>query len=154
MSDTMPRSSQPEPFLRGCAWPPGPGVAYPRCDPGPAGLRLPADTRAVAAIPVGVRFVFLGEPTALEVDYRTETSDLGYRGEGEGDAQLRLVPGRDLVPEAHLPDGIHPDDDGHRLIAEALAPVLAEAICQSERVIGGRSPPAAEPDSRVGLLIR
>ncbi len=84
MSDTTSRPAQPEPFLRGCAWPPGPGVAYPRCDPGPEGLRLPADTRAVAAIPVGVRFVFLGGPTALEVDYRTESCDLGYRGEGAG----------------------------------------------------------------------
>ena len=84
MSDTSSRPAQPEPFLRGCAWPSGPGIAYPGCDPGPEGLRLPADTRAVAAIPAGVRFVFLGEPAALEVDYRTETSDLGYRGEEAG----------------------------------------------------------------------
>jgi lysophospholipase L1-like esterase len=78
------RPAQPEPFLRGCAWPRSLDVTYPRCDPGPDGLRLPADTRAAAAIPAGVRFVFLGEPTALEVDYRTESDDLGYRGEEAG----------------------------------------------------------------------
>ncbi|MFP8881106.1 MAG: GDSL family lipase, partial [Myxococcota bacterium] len=45
-----------------------------------------------------------------------------------GDERLRLVAGRDLVPEAHLPDGIHPDDEGHRLMAEALGPILVESI--------------------------
>jgi lysophospholipase L1-like esterase len=84
VADTPSRPQQPEPFLRGCAWPAGPGVPYPRCDPGPEGRRLPADTRAAAAIPVGVRFAFRGRPTALEVDYRTETADLGYRGAGAG----------------------------------------------------------------------
>lgn len=84
MREALTRPSQPERFLRGCAWPPGPGVPYPRCDPGPGGLRLPADTRLAASLPVGVRFVFLGEPEILEVDYRTETNDLGYRGAGAG----------------------------------------------------------------------
>ena len=54
-----------EPFLRGCAWPAAPGIAYPRCDPGPLGLRLPADTRAAAALPVGVRLEFVGEPAEI-----------------------------------------------------------------------------------------
>lgn len=84
MGSTTYRPAQPESFLRGCAWPPGADVSYPRCDPGPEGLRLPADTRAAAAIPAGVRFEFVGQPRALEVDYRTETSDLGYRGDGAG----------------------------------------------------------------------
>ena len=137
MSAPTSRPAQPEPFLRGCVWPSGPGVAYPRCDPGPAGLRLPADTRAVAGIPVGVRFVFLGEPTALEVDYRTETSDLGTRGKeagtefvlfrgdervdaapaqlGEGTVHLRVGLGKkreDAEPVAlstlYLPEGMRP----------------------------------------------
>ncbi|MGE4606280.1 MAG: GDSL-type esterase/lipase family protein [Myxococcota bacterium] len=84
MSDAISRPAQPEPFLRGCAWPAGAGVPYPRCDPGPGGLQLPGDTRSMAAIPAGVRFVFVGAPTTLEVDYRTEPSDLGYRGKGAG----------------------------------------------------------------------
>jgi len=78
------RPEQPEPFLRGCAWPAGESVPYPRCDPGPDGLRLPADTRAAAALPVGVRFAFQGEPESVEIEYQTETADLGYRGAGAG----------------------------------------------------------------------
>ena len=46
--------------------------------------RLPDDTRAAASLPVGVRFQFSGEPEKLEVEYETETSDLGYRGAGAG----------------------------------------------------------------------
>ena len=47
-------------------------------------MRLPMDTREMARIPAGVRFEFTGEPDFIEVDYRTETGDLGYRGEGAG----------------------------------------------------------------------
>ena len=78
------RPGQPEPFLRGCAWPASEDVPYPRCDPGPEGTRLPEDTRSAAALPVGVRFQFLGEPEKIEVEYETQTSDLGYRGMGAG----------------------------------------------------------------------
>jgi lysophospholipase L1-like esterase len=39
-----------------------------------------------------------------------------------GDARLRLVPGRELIDEGQLGDGIHPDDAGHRAIAAALGP--------------------------------
>ncbi|MBW2243821.1 MAG: GDSL family lipase [Deltaproteobacteria bacterium] len=129
MSDATSRPEQPEPFLRGCAWPPRDGVPYPRCDPSPLGLRLPADTRDVASIPVGVRFVFLGEPATLEVDYRTETRDLGFRGTGagtefvvfrgtsridaapaqlgEGTVRLRIGEGSEPV-SVYLPEGMRP----------------------------------------------
>ena len=65
--------------MRGCAWPAGDWAAYPRCDPGPAGLRLPADTRAQAALPVGVRLEFTGDAEAVEIDYHTATAELGFR---------------------------------------------------------------------------
>ncbi len=65
----MSRSGALEPFLRGCAWPAAEGIPYPRCDPGPQGQRLPADTRAAAAQPVGVRLQFSGEPEAIEIDW-------------------------------------------------------------------------------------
>ncbi len=129
MSEPAARPPQPEPFLRGCAWRPGPGVSYPRCNPGPEGLQLPGDTRAAAAIPVGVRFVFLGEPEVLEVDYRSETSELGYRGKGagtefvlfrgdqrvdaasaqlgEGTVRLRVGGGREPAT-LYLPEGMRP----------------------------------------------
>jgi lysophospholipase L1-like esterase len=125
----MERAPQPEPFLRGCAWPAGEGVSYPRCDPGPPALRLPADTRAAAALPVGVRFEFVGDADAIEVRYRTETDDFGYRGPaagrsfvtfcgdqrvdeadailGEGKVTLATGPG-DAVRTLYLPEGMRP----------------------------------------------
>lgn len=156
----MLRPEQPEAFLRGCAWPPRPGVAYPRCDPGSGGLRLPADTRAVAEIPVGVRFVFLGEPDVLVVDYRTETDDLGYRGEGagvefavfrgdekisaapaqlgEGTARLRVGPGEGPV-SLYLPEGMRPTV--HALRAEGgemqPAPPQKRWLCYGDSIAEG-----------------
>ncbi|HXK26532.1 MAG TPA: GDSL-type esterase/lipase family protein [Myxococcota bacterium] len=125
----MTRSPEVEPFLRGCAWPAGPGVPYPRCDPGPQGLRLPADTRAAASLPVGVRLEFTGECDAIEIEYRTETRELGYRGAGAGtrfalfrgakriaDAETALGEGVARLPAGagpepaivYLPEGMRP----------------------------------------------
>jgi len=42
-----------------------------------------------------------------------------------GDAALELVPGAKLVAREQLPDGIHPDDAGHRAIAARLGPPLS-----------------------------
>jgi lysophospholipase L1-like esterase len=44
-----------------------------------------------------------------------------------GDGRLHLVPGRDLVAEDQLADEIHPNDDGHRALAVALGPAVAQA---------------------------
>jgi lysophospholipase L1-like esterase len=71
----------PEPFLRGAAFRPAPGVPYPRArDDG----RLPRDTWAQACIPAGVRLELVGAAEAVEVTYRAETSDVGFRGAGGG----------------------------------------------------------------------
>lgn len=72
-----------EPYLRGCAWPAGAGVPYPRANPADF-ARLPIDTWASAQVPVGVRLELVGDAAAVEIDYRTETDDLGFRGEGAG----------------------------------------------------------------------
>lgn len=72
-----------EPFLAGCIFPAAPGVTYPRALPVDAG-RLPADTWATACIPVGVRLELVGDAEAIEIEYETATTDLGYRGEGAG----------------------------------------------------------------------
>ena len=72
-----------EPFVRGCAWPAGAGVTYPRADPADF-ARLPIDTWGTAQLPVTVRLELVGDAEAVEIDYRTETDDLGYRGEGAG----------------------------------------------------------------------
>ncbi|MFI6082033.1 SGNH/GDSL hydrolase family protein [Streptomyces sp. NPDC051217] len=46
-----------------------------------------------------------------------------------GDERLLLLPGRGLLRAEHLVDGVHPDDSGHVLIAEAVATALREAEC-------------------------
>jgi lysophospholipase L1-like esterase len=49
-----------------------------------------------------------------------------------GDRQLSLVPGGDLLTAAHLPDGIHPGDEGHELLAEAFGGAVADALGRRE----------------------
>lgn len=43
------------------------------------------------------------------------------------DRALSLVPGRDLISAAQLADGIHPGDDGHRALADAIGGAVAKA---------------------------
>ena len=40
---------------------------------------------------------------------------------------------RSLVPPAQLPDGIHPDDAGHALLAGALGPLLSAQLAGGSR---------------------
>jgi lysophospholipase L1-like esterase len=44
------------------------------------------------------------------------------------DPLTRLVCGRELIPWELLRDGIHPDDAGHRLLADAMGPELTDAM--------------------------
>ena len=76
-------ASDLEPYLRGCSWPAGAGVPYPRADPDDF-TRLPIDTWGTAQLPVGVRLEFVGNASAVSITYRTETDNLGYRGPGAG----------------------------------------------------------------------
>ena len=123
------RPEQPEPFLRGGAWPATEDVPYPRADPGDAS-RLPMDTWAAATVPATVRLEFVGDAEAVEVAYRTTTDDLGYRGRRAGttfslwrggrclDEQravlgqgvVRLAAGGDAAAPAvvYLPEGMKP----------------------------------------------
>jgi lysophospholipase L1-like esterase len=154
------RPAQPEPFLRGCAWPAGEGVPYPRCDPGPQGLRLPADTRAAAALPVGVRLELVGEPEAIEIDYETATEELGYRGAGAGTgfalyrgtkriasaaaalgrANVRLPAGPGPEPAiVYLPEGMRPLLHAVRGIGGAIAPAPPRPrwLCYGDSIAEG-----------------
>ncbi len=81
----MTEARSPDPFLRGNAWPGTDDLPYPRVDPADLD-RLPGDTAASARLPVGVRLELVGAADTLELDYRTFTDDLGYRGEGAGTA--------------------------------------------------------------------
>src|SRR6185312_7602629 len=77
------RPEQPEPFLRGCRFAAVRGVPYPRADARDF-TRLPIDTWGTAQIPATVRLELVGDAEAVDIAYRTETEDLGYRGEGAG----------------------------------------------------------------------
>lgn len=171
MTTPPSRPAQPEPFLRGCAWPAGFNVSYPRCNPGPDGLRLPADTRAAAEIPAGVRFVFQGALTALEIDYRTQTQDLGYRGDeagtefvvyrgdrriaaaraelGEGSARLELGEYGDgeQLTTLYLPEGMRPTVLALRPEGDEIRPAPKQPrwLCYGDSIAEGwrASEPAA-----------
>ena len=73
----------PDPFIRGRAWPGTPKVPYPRAKPADA-FRLPVDTWAQAQIPVGVRLEFVGDASEVEIAYETKSDNAGIRGEGGG----------------------------------------------------------------------
>jgi lysophospholipase L1-like esterase len=169
------RSIEVEPYLRGCAWPAADWAAYPRCDPGPAGARLPADTRAQAALPVGVRLEFTGEAEAIELDYCTVTADLGLRGAGAGTA-FALFRGSRLVSEAvaalgsgtvrlaagagpargivYLPEGMRPVITAIRAISGAIAPAPPQRrwLCYGDSIAAGwvADGPAGAWPARVG----
>jgi lysophospholipase L1-like esterase len=154
------RSADLEPYLRGCAFSAAPGVPYPRCDLGPSGERLPADTRAVAALPVGVRLEAVGDVAAVEIDYRTETAELGYRGAGAG-TSFALFRGDTLVCEApavlgaasvrlvagvgpdririYLPEAMRPTLLGLRAVEGSLAPAPPEPrwLCYGDSIVEG-----------------
>jgi lysophospholipase L1-like esterase len=135
-------------------------VPYPRCDPGPQGLRLPADTRAAAALPAGVRLEFTGEAEMIEIAYRTETEDFGFRGPGAGTG-FALFRGERLVAEApaalgegsvrlatghgperaivHLPEGMRPTLLGLRALGGEIAPAPhgPRWLCYGDSIVEG-----------------
>jgi lysophospholipase L1-like esterase len=63
---------------------------------------------------------------ATLADLRSAVEDVVAARLG-GDARLSLVPGADLLHPDQLPDGIHPGDEGHATLAQALGPVIAAA---------------------------
>jgi len=140
------RPEQPEPFLRGCAYPGTEGVPYPRADPADA-ARLPGDTWAMAQLPVGVRLELVGDAEAVELSYTTVTDDLGYRGEGAG-RYFSLWRGGLLVDEApavlgsgqvrlSMGDCLGPAEPAVIYLPEGMRPVV-EVV----KALGGRIDPA------------
>ena len=135
------RPEQPEPFLRGCAWPGTRHVPYPRADPVDR-MRLPKDTWQMATIPVGVRFEVVGGADAVALDYTTTTDQLGYRGDGAGttfeawvgderaavvdavlgDGTVELPLSGDAPTSVHLPEGMKPIVHAVRGVGGDIAP--------------------------------
>jgi lysophospholipase L1-like esterase len=77
------RPEQPEPFIRGAAYPGAGDVPYPRADPSDM-ARMPADLWQAAGVPIGVRLELIGDAQAIDIAYRTTTGNLGYRGDAAG----------------------------------------------------------------------
>ena len=114
----------------------------------------------MARIPAGVRFEFMGEPDFIEVDYRTETGDLGYRGEGagrhfvvyrgdvrgesgeanlgEGTVRLR-VEGGEAPATLYLPEGMRPTVVALRPGGGAIepAPLRPRWLCYGDSIAEG-----------------
>ena len=44
------------------------------------------------------------------------------------DAALVLVPGGDLITAEQLPDGIHPGDEGHHILATVIGGAVAATL--------------------------
>ena len=65
---------------------------------------------------------------ATLVDLRGAMEEAVQERIAAGDRQLSLVPGGDLLTAAHLPDGIHPGDEGHELLAAAFGGAVADAL--------------------------
>ena len=140
------RPAQPEPFLRGCAWPAGAGVSYPRADPRDF-TRLPIDTWATASLPVGVRLEFEGDAAAVDITYRTVTDDFGYRGEGAGRTFALWRDGQ-LVDEqkAELGEGtvrLSAGSGGRALVylPEGMKPTIVEIVATGGDIV----PAPAQP---------
>ena len=154
------RPVQPEPFLRGCAFPAGDGVPYPRADPTPLGERLPRDTWATARIPVGVRLEGVGDAPEIEIRYRTATADLGYRGQGAGtrfsvwqgeacvaeepaglgEGRVRLaLPASGTRWSVYLPEGMRPTVLELRAIGGEIEPAPAQPrwLCYGDSIAEG-----------------
>lgn len=137
----------PEPFLRGRAFPGIPGVPYPRARPEDA-PRLPADTWAQAKIPAGVRLELAGDAEEIEIAYETRTDELGHRGEGAGRTFAVWRGGAPVDEEkAQLGEGrvrLRLAAGGGRAIVylpEGMKPVIVDVV-----PLGGRiEPPPPQP---------
>ncbi|MGX1882155.1 GDSL-type esterase/lipase family protein [Streptomyces sp. NPDC055287] len=71
-----------------------------------------------------------GTPNALGAtlaELRTALEEATRARIADGDDRLALLPGRDLIGPRHLADGLHPNDAGHALMADAVAAALRDA---------------------------
>ncbi len=149
---------EPDPFIRGQAWPGTPKVPHPRAKPSDA-FRLPVDTWAQAQIPVGVRLELVGDAEELEIVYETRSADAGMRGEAgltfqlwrggspvdeekaehpQGTVRLRMGSG-DGPAIVYLPEGMRPAIREIAGIGGAIspAPLQPRWLCYGDSVAEG-----------------
>jgi lysophospholipase L1-like esterase len=61
-------------------------------------------------------------------DLRIAMEDVTLERIAAGDTSLTLVRGGALLEGDHLPDGVHPGDEGHRILAAAFGGAVREAL--------------------------
>lgn len=61
-------------------------------------------------------------------DLRAVMEDVALERIAGGDDRVTLVRGSGLLEAEHLPDGIHPGDEGHRILAVAFGGAVREAL--------------------------
>jgi lysophospholipase L1-like esterase len=64
---------------------------------------------------------------ATHAELRAAMEDVVLSRIDHGDKRLRLIEGLPIIDASMLDDGVHPDDTGHRAVADVLGPILAEA---------------------------
>ena len=100
------RPEQPEPFIRGAAYPASGDVPYPRANPTDT-ARLSGRRVEFGRVPVGIRLELVGDAQAIDIAYRTTSGNLGYRGDGAGITFSVWRGGRKVCEEeAVLGDGL------------------------------------------------
>jgi lysophospholipase L1-like esterase len=65
---------------------------------------------------------------ATLADLRAAMEDVAHRRIDAGDKRLTLVPGGDIIGADLLADGIHPGDEGHRVLADVIGGAVREAL--------------------------
>jgi lysophospholipase L1-like esterase len=88
------------------------------------------DTPVVVTSPV-VRPDAEGQPNRLGAtlaDLRRAMEEVTLERIAAGDERLVLVEGGSVLSAADLPDGIHPGDEGHRILASTFGRAVAAAL--------------------------
>jgi lysophospholipase L1-like esterase len=78
---------------------------------------------------------------ATLADLRFEMEDLVASLRQGGDSALSLVQGLPLLQPDQIPDGVHPDDSGHAILAEAFGGAVAAATPAAAWAASGRPRP-------------
>ena len=65
---------------------------------------------------------------ATLADLRATMEEVAQSRIGAGDKRLTLVPGGDIIGPELLADGIHPGDEGHRVLADVIGGAVRESM--------------------------
>lgn len=71
---------------------------------------------------------------ATLADLRAETEVLVERLQEAGDSNLHLIRGLPLLTADQLPDGVHPGDEGHQIMAAAIGDAVAGLVAGAGRL--------------------